>query len=77
MDQTPTDQVIASYKGIKIRVHPTELRDGGWNADFTLQEDIGSTMTETPYYGQRAYPTRELAKQAALESARRVIDEKH
>jgi hypothetical protein len=70
------NDVSASYKGIEIELRPIKLQQGGWMADFTLSEDIGSEKTVMPYDGKMSFPTRETAKAAALDSARTIIDEK-
>lgn len=71
------DEAPPVYKGVKIQPRPIELQAGGWKADFTLIEDIGSETIVRPYYGQRTFPTREDAISAALESARREINKAH
>ena len=71
------DDVLAAYKGIRIRLQPTQLHDGTWKADFTLDEEHGSSTESVPYYGKNAYASRDEAKRAALDSARRIIDTKY
>ncbi len=70
------DEVIASYKGIGIELRPVELQKGGWKADFNLTEEVGSESIVTQYHGEATYPTRDMAKVAALDSARVIIDGK-
>jgi hypothetical protein len=43
--------------------------DGG----FTLIAGRGSAIEMVPYYEEHAYATREDAKRAALDSARRIL----
>ena len=69
------DDVIAAYQGVSIVLQPREIKGGGWMADFTLIEERGSETDAPPYYGKNAYSTREDAKRAGLDSARRIIDE--
>lgn len=69
------EDVIAVYKGVTIQLQPRELLDGGWMADFTLNEERGSETNATPYFGNNAYPSREEAKHAALDSAWEIIDQ--
>jgi hypothetical protein len=68
------DDVVASYNGVRILVQPTQLADGGWKANFTLLRLRGSETDAIPYYGERAYPTRQIAKQESLNAARLEID---
>ena len=63
-----------TYKGTIIQPQPRELRVGGWKADFYLLE-LASVVT-TNYEGDQTFPTREVAIEAALSSARRIIDQK-
>lgn len=67
---------VSSYKGIGIDLRPLEIKRGGWIADFTLIQVVGSKTVETPYAATVAFPTRELANLAALESAHSIIEEK-
>jgi hypothetical protein len=66
----------AAHRGVRINLQPRELHAGGWTADFTLNEDNGSIINSTPYYGKNIYPTREEARLVGLHSACRVIDGK-
>lgn len=67
----------SSYKGIGIDLRPVELQQGEWMADFNLIEEIGSETIVTPHHGRAALPTRDDAKKVALDSARRIIDERY
>jgi len=72
---TPMDEVF--YKGIRITPQPRQLQGGGWVADFTLFVERGSATDTKSYDGKNVYPTREDAELAALDSARRVIEEEY
>jgi hypothetical protein len=63
-----------SYKGVRITPQPSELHEGGWNADFTLDKANGDHDDDTLFCGKNTYPSREDAVRAAFDSARRVID---
>ncbi len=63
------------YKDIGIQLQPRDLHAGGWKADFTLNDDRGPTLKTAPYFGTEVYATREDAESAALDSARRIIDD--
>ena len=67
---------VSSYKGIGIDLRPLEIKRGGWIADFTLIQVVGSKTVETPYTATVTFPTREMANLAALESAHSIIEEK-
>jgi hypothetical protein len=71
------DDAIAVYEGVRIQLQPRELREGGWKADFTLIEERGPEIGETPFYGEITYRTRDDARLAALDSARRIINERY
>jgi hypothetical protein len=66
--------VVVAYKGVRILVQPTQLADRGWKANFTLLRRRGGETDAIPYYGERAYPTRQIAKQESLDAARAEID---
>jgi hypothetical protein len=68
---------VTSYKGIGIDLRPLELQRSGWIADFALIEEIGSKTIVTPYAATVSFPTIETAKDAALDFAYSIIDEKH
>jgi len=67
---------VSSYKGVGIDLRSLEIKREGWIADFTLIQVVGSKIVETPYAATVAFPTKELANLAALESAHSIIDEK-
>ena len=69
-------KVLGTYKSVNIQLQPKELQSGGWTGDFILYFDGGSTTEGVPYEGKTAYPTREEANRAALESAKEIIENK-
>ncbi len=71
------DYMTVAYRGVTIELQPTELRDGGWMADFTLYEENGSATDATGYKGKNVYASGEEAKLAAFNSAREIIDERY
>ena len=71
------EEEVASYKGVKIALRVTPVRDGSWFVDFTLIEHHSPETTETMYYGPHKYRTIDEGKQAALDSARGIIDTKY
>ena len=68
------DDPIGHYSGYNIRVQPTELKEGGWIANFTLIRDEGPETVVTPYYGTRAFPSRDVAKREAFDAAKVEIN---
>lgn len=45
------------YKGYVIEVRIHELKDGGFSAEFTLEEHDGSGVTETLFFMPEPFPT--------------------
>jgi len=63
------------YKGRLIDPHPYELADrSGWCAEVYIAEDSGNETVDTQYLIQGRFASQEAATQAAINSARRVID---
>jgi hypothetical protein len=62
------------YKGYVIVARSCELKDGGFSAEFSVEEHDESGVTETPYYVQGTFPTQESAIKAAIQAGRQKID---
>ena len=62
------------YKGYVIEARSYELKDGGFSAEFSVEEHDSSGVTETQFYLPDAFPTQESAIEAALQAGRRKID---
>jgi hypothetical protein len=62
------------YKGYVIEARSCELREGEFSAEFSVEEHDESGVTETPYYVQGTFPTRESAIEAAIQAGRQKID---
>jgi hypothetical protein len=62
------------YKGYVIVARSHELKDGGFSAEFSVEEHDESGVTETQFYLPGTFPTRESAFEAAIEAGRRKID---
>ncbi len=62
------------YKGYVIEARLSELKDGGFSAEFSIEEHDGSGMTETQFYLPGTFPTQESAIEAAIQSGRQKID---
>jgi len=62
------------YKGYVIEARSHGLRDGGFSAEFSVEEHDSSGVTETQFYLSDAFPTQESAIEAALQAGRQKID---
>ena len=62
------------YKGYVIEARLSELKDGGFSAEFSIEEHDGSGVTETQFYLAGSFPTQDSAIEAAIHAGRRKID---
>ena len=62
------------YKGYVIEARLSELKDGGFSAEFSIEEHEGSGVTETQFYLPDTFPSQELAIAAANQAGRQKID---
>ena len=62
------------YKGYVIEARSYELRDGGFSAEFSIEEHDGTGVTETQFYLPSTFPSQELAIAAATQAGRQKID---
>jgi len=62
------------YKGYVIEARLSELKDGGFSAEFSIEEFDGSGVTETQFYLPNTFPTQESAIKAAIQTGRQKID---
>ena len=62
------------YQGYVIEARSHELRDGGFSAEFPIEEHDGDGVTETQFYLPGTFPSQELAIAAALQAGRQKID---
>jgi hypothetical protein len=62
------------YKGYVIVARSYELQDGGFSAEFSVEEHDASGVTETQFYLPDTFPTQELAIAAATQAGREKID---
>jgi len=63
------------YKGYVIEARSCELKDGGFSAEFLIEEHDASGVTETQFYLPDKFPSQELAIAAAVQAGRQKIDE--
>jgi hypothetical protein len=62
------------YKGYVIEARSCELKDGGFSAEFSVEEHDASGVTETQFYLPDTFPSQELAVAAATQAGRQKID---
>ena len=61
------------YQGYVIEARSCELKDGGFSAEFSVEEHDASGVTETQFYLPATFPTQELAIEAAVQAGCRVL----
>jgi len=62
------------YKGYVILARSCELQDGGFAAEFSVEEHDVDGVMETEFYLSDTFPTQELAIEAAVQAGRQKID---
>jgi hypothetical protein len=62
------------YKGYVIEARSCELRDGGFLAEFSVEEHDADGFMETEFYLPDAFPTQESAIEAGIQAGRQKID---
>ena len=62
------------YKGYVIEARSCELTDGGFSAEFSVEEHDESGVTEAQFYLPDTFPTPESAIEAAIQAGRQKID---
>jgi len=62
------------YKGYVIEVRLSELKDGGFSAEFSVEEHAVDGFMETEFYLPDTFPTLESAIEAAIKAGRQKID---
>ena len=51
-----------------------ELQDGGFSAEFSIEEHDADGVLETEFYLPNAFPTQESAIEAGIQAGRQKID---
>ena len=64
--------IQAVYKGTEIEMELHQLPHGLWKCDYTLIKH--PERTQTIHQGDEEFPTMDLAKEYALQEARKAID---
>ena len=62
------------YKGYVIVARSYELQDGGFSAEFSVEEHEADGFVETEFYLSETFPTQESAVEAAIQAGRQKID---
>jgi hypothetical protein len=67
-------KVRQAYEGRVIGARSSELKDGGWDCEFSIEEHETTGVTETAFYVPGVFPTAEAAIEAAVTAGQRKID---
>ena len=62
------------YKGYVIEVRLSELKDGEFSAEFSVEEHEADGFMETEFYLPDTFPTQDSAIEAAIQAGRQKID---
>jgi hypothetical protein len=62
------------YKGYVIVARSHELKDGGFSAEFSVEEHEADGFMETEVYLPDTFPSQESAIEAAIKAGRQKID---
>ena len=62
------------YEGYVIVARSCELQDGGFAAEFSIEEHDADGVMETEFYLSEIFPTQESAIEAATQAGRQKID---
>ena len=62
------------YKGYVIEARSHELWEGGFSAEYSIEEHDGAGATETQFYLPDTFPTQESAIEAAIQAGQQKID---
>lgn len=62
------------YKGYVLVARSYELQDGGFSAEFSVEQHEADGFMETEFYLSDAFPTHESAIEAGIQTGRQKID---
>ena len=62
------------YKGYVIVARSCELQDGGFAAEYSVEEHHADGLLETEFYLPDTFPTQDSAIEAAIQAGREKID---
>lgn len=63
-----------AYKGYVVVARSYKLKEGGFSAEFCVEEHDADGFMETEYHLPNAFPTRESAIEAGIRAGRERID---
>jgi NADH:ubiquinone oxidoreductase subunit B-like Fe-S oxidoreductase len=67
-------KVRQAYEGRVIEARSSELKGGGWDCEFSIEERETTGVTETAFYVPGVFPTPEAAILAAVTAGKQKID---
>jgi hypothetical protein len=67
-------KVRQAYEGRVMEARSSELKGGGWDCEFTIEEHEATGVTERVFYVPRIFPTAEAAIEAAVNAGQQKID---
>ena len=62
------------YKGYVIVARSHELKDGGFSAEFSVEEHEVDGFMETEFYLPEIFPSQDSAIEAGIQAGRQKID---
>jgi hypothetical protein len=73
LDAGSIAMIQSAYKGVEIELELHQQTHDSWKCDYTLITHPG--RTRTLHQGEKAFPTMDLARDAALREAHDAIDQ--
>jgi hypothetical protein len=67
-------KVRQAYEGRVIEARSAELKEGGWDSEFSIEEHDATGVTEKAFYVPGVFPTPEAAIEAAVTAGQQKID---
>jgi hypothetical protein len=67
-------KVRQAYEGRVIEARSSELKNGGWDCEFSIEVHETTGVTETAFYMPGVFPTPEAAILAAVTAGKQKID---
>jgi hypothetical protein len=67
-------KVRQAYEGRVIEARSSELKDGGWDCEFSIEEHETTGVTDMAFYVAGVFPTPEAAILAAVMAGKQKTD---
>jgi hypothetical protein len=67
-------KVRQAYEGRVIEARSSELKSGGWDCEFSIEEHETTGVTETAFYVPGVFFTPQAAIEAAVKAAQQKIN---